>query len=61
MVASRPPQPSAELAPAETVATRRPVLSSAALFGGQREIVIRHGREEYRLRITKANKLILTK
>jgi hemin uptake protein HemP len=39
----------------------RPVISSAALFRDRREIVIRHGAEEYRLRITKANKLILTK
>jgi hemin uptake protein HemP len=36
-------------------------LSSAALFGPRREIVICHGDAEYRLRITKANKLILTK
>ena len=36
-------------------------LSSAALFGTHREIVICHGDSEYRLRITKANKLILTK
>ena len=42
-------------------APARPVLTSAALFGGRREILIRHGAEEYRLRITRANKLILTK
>jgi hemin uptake protein HemP len=42
-------------------AAERPVLSSAALFGTGHEIVIRHGSQEYRLRITKANKLILTK
>ncbi|HET7343605.1 MAG TPA: hemin uptake protein HemP [Methylomirabilota bacterium] len=46
-------------APAEPVP--RPVISSAALFRDAREVVIRHGAEEYRLRITKANKLILTK
>ena len=36
-------------------------VSSEDLFGGTRELIIRHGREEYRLRITRANKLILTK
>jgi len=34
---------------------------SAALFQGQREIVIVHHGQEYRLRITRADKLILTK
>jgi len=36
-------------------------LSSKALFGGRKEIVILHDGEEYRLRITRNNKLILTK
>ena len=36
-------------------------VSSAALFRGQREIVIVHRGQEYRLRITKSDKLILTK
>jgi hemin uptake protein HemP len=36
-------------------------LSSRELFGGRREIVILHGGYEYRLRITRADKLILTK
>jgi len=39
----------------------RPSVDSAALFNGRREVVIRHGPVEYRLRITKAGKLILTK
>jgi len=38
-----------------------PTVSSADLFRGGRELVIRHGSEEYRLRITRAGKLILTK
>jgi hemin uptake protein HemP len=38
-----------------------PTVSSADLFRGGRELVIRHGTEEYRLRITRAGKLILTK
>lgn len=37
------------------------LLHSAALFGGTREIVILHRGQEYRLRITKGDKLILTK
>jgi hemin uptake protein HemP len=36
-------------------------VSSADLFRGGRELLIRHGSEEYRLRITRAGKLILTK
>ena len=36
-------------------------LSSTALFGDAREIVILHRGQEYRLRITKTDKLILTK
>ena len=34
---------------------------SASLFQGRREIVIVHHGQEYRLRITRADKLILTK
>ncbi len=37
------------------------VLTTAELFDGRREIVITHGDSMYRLRITRANKLILTK
>ncbi len=36
-------------------------ISSAALLAGARELLIRHGDEEYRLRLTANNKLILTK
>ncbi|BBL72724.1 hypothetical protein MoryE10_33300 [Methylogaea oryzae] len=36
-------------------------LSSAELFGGAREVVIEHGGDEYRLRVTSNGKLILTK
>jgi hemin uptake protein HemP len=36
-------------------------VSSSSLFLGRREIVIVHHGQEYRLRITKADKLILTK
>lgn len=36
-------------------------IASEQLMKGQREIIIQHGREEYRLRVTAAGKLILTK
>jgi hemin uptake protein HemP len=36
-------------------------ISSAELMAGERVIVIQHGTEEYRLRITASNRLILTK
>jgi hemin uptake protein HemP len=36
-------------------------VASAALFQGRREIIIVHHGQEYRLRITRADKLILTK
>lgn len=35
-------------------------MPSTALFRGREEIVIFHGGQEYRLRITRANKLLLT-
>ncbi len=39
----------------------RPRLHSAELFGAAREVVIEHAGEEYRLRLTRQGKLILTK
>ena len=36
-------------------------LDSRDLFVGTQEIVIRHGRDAYHLRLTAQNKLILTK
>ena len=36
-------------------------ISSTTLFQGHEEIIILHRAREYRLRITKADKLILTK
>lgn len=35
--------------------------SSAELFSDSKELLIEHGGDEYRLRITRQNKLILTK
>jgi hemin uptake protein HemP len=36
-------------------------LDSRDLFANEREIIIAHGEENYRLRLTSQNKLILTK
>ncbi|MEE7627725.1 hemin uptake protein HemP [Methylobacter sp. Wu8] len=36
-------------------------LNSAELFSSGREVVIEHAGEEYRLRLTRQDKLILTK
>lgn len=42
-------------------ACARRTYQSPALFRGEREVVIVHRGQEYRLRITRADKLILTK
>jgi hemin uptake protein HemP len=47
--------------PAEPNRPHRPAVKSEELFGGAQEIVIVHGGEQYRLRVTKSGKLILTK
>lgn len=51
-------RPSERAAPVPAGGTE---LESGALLGERREIVIRHGAERYRLRLTRLNKLILTK
>ncbi len=38
-----------------------PSVDSTTLMKGRRELIIRHGADTYRLRITASNKLILTK
>jgi hemin uptake protein HemP len=54
-----------EQAPQAPVAARAesPVarIRSSEIFNGRRDVVIVHGGTEYRLHITKAGKLILTK
>lgn len=45
----------------KTMGTRLLRISTDRLMGGHREIVLQHGLEEYRLRITAAGKLLLTK
>jgi len=37
------------------------IVSSAELLAGRRELLIQHGAEQYRLRLTASNKLILVK
>jgi hemin uptake protein HemP len=54
-----PETPSAWTAPRRPA--RPPLLDSRALFAGANEVLIRHGGELYRLRLTQAGKLILTK
>lgn len=54
----------AEIAQDRTIrlpGTGTPTVTSADLFGCGREVVIRHGDEVYRLRLTNSNKLILIK
>ena len=38
-----------------------PAVDSVTLMKGRRELIIQHGADTYRLRITASNKLILTK
>jgi len=38
-----------------------PIVQSRELFGAEREVVIVHREQAYRLRITRTDKLILTK
>ncbi len=49
---SRPPRPEAE---------RLPRIASTRLMGESRELVIEHQGNEYHLRVTRNDKLILTK
>jgi hemin uptake protein HemP len=53
--------PTRPLRPAGTAARVSSRVASSELFRGKREVVIVHGDQEYRLSITKADKLILTK
>ncbi|MFT4119519.1 hemin uptake protein HemP [Bradyrhizobium sp.] len=44
-----------------TVTVRGSRIDSRELFATERELIIAHGEEAYRLRLTSQNKLILTK
>ncbi|NDH63963.1 MAG: hemin uptake protein HemP [Alphaproteobacteria bacterium] len=46
---------------AESSESAPPSVDSKTLMGGRRELIIRHGADAYRLRVTASNKLILTK
>jgi hemin uptake protein HemP len=46
---------------ARSVAVRGIRIDSRELFATEREIIITHGEDVYRLRLTSQNKLILTK
>lgn len=60
-VTSEAPLPRAAPTPADATSTGPPVVISTSLLAGRREVIIRHGDEDYRLRITGNDKLILTK
>ena len=48
--------------PAEETDRAEPrTVSSETLLAGQRQLIIQHGGERYRLLLTRSNKLILTK
>ena len=45
----------------QTTEMEKRIITSEKLFSGQQEIIILHAGEEYHLRITSNNKLIMTK
>jgi hemin uptake protein HemP len=55
-----PVEPKSPDRPADPIGTPV-VLDTASLFGRRNEVRVRHNGQEYRLRITRAGKLILTK
>jgi hemin uptake protein HemP len=55
------PRASVESAMPRDPAMRASSIDSRQLLGGERELIIRHGDQEYRLRHTQNDKLILTK
>ncbi len=56
---SMPEMPSSGDAPSLTMNGNR--IDSRDLFAAEREIIIAHGEDTYRMRLTSQNKLILTK
>lgn len=58
---SEPNQAEAENVTYVLPATAVPVLDSASLLNGQREVLIRHQGQLYRLQHTRNDRLILTK
>lgn len=47
--------------PSTVTVLRSPSITTAKLMGTSRELLILHGEDQYRLRITGSGKLILTK
>jgi hemin uptake protein HemP len=54
-------RPAAPTKQSRAIAVSNDRIESRDLFVGTREIIIGHGEEAYRLRLTAQNKLILTK
>jgi hemin uptake protein HemP len=59
-VADAPP-PDPNSPPTADNAAGQRIVSSETLLAGRRELIIQHGAEQYRLRLTASNKLILVK
>jgi len=55
------PAPHVKSAPARSVVVSGVRIDSRELFAEERELLIAHGEDTYRLRLTFQNKLILTK
>ena len=60
-VATNPPASAAVAMPAAVQPARAARISSGNLLAGRRELVIEHAGQEYHLRLTRNDKLILTK
>lgn len=56
-----PPQTAHAVRTDESSGVPLRAVDSATLLAGRRELIIRHGEDTYRLRLTASNKLILTK
>lgn len=56
-----PPQTAHAVRTDESSGIPARVVDSTTLLAGRRELIIRHGSDNYRLRLTASNKLILTK
>lgn len=55
------PTESPQMTPVLPAAPEQKTLRSSEIFVGTREVLIAHGEEFYRLRLTRSNKLILHK
>jgi hemin uptake protein HemP len=63
MIGALTPRPVIRADAPQAAASQPPVqrIDSATLLGGSRELIIEHGVDAYRLRLTSKGKLILTK